>query len=529
MLDKSKMLEIIELKKRGYSKAQIYRYYEGLGKPVSRPTIDKYFDMPEIPTDPKSSYSKPKAFEVEPFHSEIVAIMEANHGRKIFISSVYDLLVEKFVEDKDYPYTKLPGNQQTLRNYVNYLEKTGEITRTTSPGRVYQLVEGIGPGEQALIDFGQYHIGRNKDVHFICILLRYSRMLFVFAQDHKYNGVEACEAIYRFFLRIGGRVKELVIDQDAIFVADETDGEVTLTKTLQDFVDEQGIKLWVCNGADPESKGPIENSVKFVKTCYWSARAAEITCIDDVWKTLPAWVERQNTTRIHRVTYRIPKELFEEEEKEHLLPLLPSTYDRSPGSFREYEVKSIPDIVYKGCKYSVPKEYAYKTVLFKVVNNKIYIYDMNHQFICVHAVSDCKGSTNTLTEHKRTESAEWMGPAERLRQKWPSSAMSEYINGIHETFVTRHTAVQLFDLEAFLDSENPDKSFLITVLEACCEQKKFGMQKFRVVYDLCKAEQTVRSKGKKKTSEHKKDVQIANRSFYEEAVKKRTVKKEDDV
>ena len=35
---------------------------------------------------------------------------------------------------------------------------------------------------------------------------------------------------------------------------------------------EQEFKLWVCNKADPESKGPIENSVGFVKKNFFSAK-----------------------------------------------------------------------------------------------------------------------------------------------------------------------------------------------------------------------------------------------------------------
>jgi transposase len=74
----------------------------------------------------------------------------------------------------------------------------------------------------------------------------------------------------------------LVIDQDAVFVATETYGEVIKTRTFEDFCTEQDLKLWVCHKADPESKGPIENSVGFVKKNFFSARNLET--IDDVWR-----------------------------------------------------------------------------------------------------------------------------------------------------------------------------------------------------------------------------------------------------
>ena len=69
-----------------------------------------------------------------------------------------------------------------------------------------------------LIDFGEVTLGK-KGIHFICLLLRYSRFLCVYAQDHKYNAPEACQAIYRSFCKLQGRPSVLVIDQDAVFVA----------------------------------------------------------------------------------------------------------------------------------------------------------------------------------------------------------------------------------------------------------------------------------------------------------------------
>mgnify|MGYP000200080999 FL=1 len=108
-----------------------------------------------------------------------------------------------------------------------------------------------------LIDFGEQALSRTKQIHFICLLLRYSRFLCVYAQDHKYNSEEACQAIYRCFCKLGGPPKELVIDQDAVFISSETYGEIIKTRVFEGFCTEQDIRLWVCNKADPESKRQI--------------------------------------------------------------------------------------------------------------------------------------------------------------------------------------------------------------------------------------------------------------------------------
>ena len=260
MLDKTQMQEIQDLKLRGYTKAEILQYYKEQGiKPPSRPTISKYYDMDVIPDNPGARLSKDKAFDVAPFKETILQILEANSRKDFCVSSVYDLLEEKFIENGE--FKQLPGNEQTLRNYVHFLEESGQINTGNEHRRIYDHVFDTPPGEQMLIDFGEVTLSRKSSIHFICLLLRYSRFLCVFAQDHKYNATEACQAIYKSFCRIGGRPSVLVIDQDAVFVSSETYGEVIKTRVFEDFCTEQELKLWVCNKADPESKGPILSAV----------------------------------------------------------------------------------------------------------------------------------------------------------------------------------------------------------------------------------------------------------------------------
>ena len=124
MLAKTQMQEIQDLKLRGYTQAEIISYYECQGlKPPSRPTISKYFKMDVVPDNPGEKLAKDKAFDVEPFKATIIATIEANTDKDFCISSVYDLLEEKFIENGD--YESLPGNEQTLRNYVHYLDESG--------------------------------------------------------------------------------------------------------------------------------------------------------------------------------------------------------------------------------------------------------------------------------------------------------------------------------------------------------------------------------------------------------------------
>ena len=66
---------------------------------------------------------KIKAFD--PFKVFIIEAYRARRGGKSPISSVYQLLEEEFVVSGD--YEKLPGDEQTLKTYVQYLEESGQI------------------------------------------------------------------------------------------------------------------------------------------------------------------------------------------------------------------------------------------------------------------------------------------------------------------------------------------------------------------------------------------------------------------
>ena len=132
---------------------------------------------------------------------------------------------------------------------------------TGAPPYCIDYVSITPPGEQMLIDFGEQTLSKTKSITLSASCCATAAF---YASMHRITSItseEACKAIYHSFCRLGGRPKELVIDQDAVFVASETYGEVIKTRTFEDFCTEQDLRLWVCNKADPESKGPIENSV----------------------------------------------------------------------------------------------------------------------------------------------------------------------------------------------------------------------------------------------------------------------------
>jgi len=474
------MEEIISLRDSGYTIGEVISHFESNGeKPPTRPTLRKYYQMITVPEEPGARLVKDKVFDKEPFRDVIIEIIK-NCQADYCVSSVYDVLLEKYVDSGE--YESLPGNEQTLRNYVKYLIARGVIEAASKNPRIYDHVFDTPPGEQLILDFGEVILKQGKEIHFICLLLRYSRLFCVYAQGHKYSSEDACRDIYRSFRRFGGRPIQFVIDQDTVFVASETYGEVIESRVFKDFLIEQDIKLWVCNKADPESKGGVENLVGFVKKNYFSAR--DIKSIEDVWLTLPAWVARKDK-RVHKTTYHVPLEVFESTERGAMRPLIPSVYENMPSSYITTKVGSTPYVLYKTCKYSVPREYCFKAVSYKAAGSKIHIYDEHRKYICSHDLSERKGSFNQLEEHKKPAADNWQPVMERLRAKWNCQDFQHFINGVKKEN-HRYLYAQLSAIENFLNSEAPPKDLVDLVMKRCCEGYRYQFRQFKEVYLLAK-------------------------------------------
>ena len=483
MLRRAMMQEIIDMKLKGYSINEIIEYYKRtLGTVPSRPTIRKYYSLDVIPEDFGANLSKNKVFDVDPWKSYIIAVLVNNAG-KCYSSSVYDVMIERFIESDE--YEELPGSERTLRTYIKYLIASGQVEVAEKNRRTYDHVFDTPPGQQMLIDFGELRFGKGFAVHYICLLLRYSRVFCVFAQDHKYNAEEACRAIYHGFCKLGGRPSELTIDQDSVFISSEYLGEIVESHVFKAFIKEQGLKLWVCRKGDPESKGPVENLVGYVKKNFFSAR--KIQCIDDVWRSLPAWVERKQK-RIHQATYRVPKEVFAEIEQGALRPMLPSVYDTTASSFVSVNVGAMKSIQYKSSKYTVPQKFCFKTVYYKAIGDKLHIYGPDLVYECTHEINPCKGTVNRLPEHMKQENTDWLPVCERMRARWSCYDFQHFINGFKKEN-TRYLFKQLSAVEAFLDAENPPKDLVAAVMAECCKHYRYQFSQFKAVYDRMNAPQ----------------------------------------
>jgi hypothetical protein len=194
-----------------------------------------------------------KAFD--PLQEEILEVYKANFFRPVLVSSVFDYLEEK--------YGRLPGNEQTLRNYVGYLIET-ETLKLKRNGRLYTKVPELPLGKQMQLDFGRFRCLSGLVLYIFASILSASRFKYVIFQGRPFKTLDVIRHLLDAFDYFGGRPEEIVIDQDSLMVVSENAGDIIYTNDFKYVVEEQECGLYVCRKADPESKDQASYYTPFV-------------------------------------------------------------------------------------------------------------------------------------------------------------------------------------------------------------------------------------------------------------------------
>jgi transposase len=310
-------------------------------------------------------------------------------------AQVRDWLMERY---------QLDAAERTVRRFVTNLREKHGITKTTEPLREYEAVDALPKGQQIQLDFGEKKV-RNAyssqyiKLYFAVFTLTYSRYKWGIFQAQPFTSADLVRALYGCFDYYGGMPRELVYDQDSVIVVSENNGDIVHTQAFTAFLSETKIGTRVCRKNDPETKGVIEASVKYVKGNFMANR---FYMGIDVWnQSFEQWLERTGNGRVHGTTKRKPAEMFLE-EREHLLPL----YGHVPENATEDMERAVrPDntVLYLSNRYSLPlgtygRE---KTVLLSVKEDKLHIMDRIGEPIATHDISREKGKLVKLDSHRR--------------------------------------------------------------------------------------------------------------------------------
>lgn len=388
--------KVNKLFSEGLHKTQI-----GLILGLHRQTVSKYLSMSEDEFLASDSFNRNYSHKLDDY--EVFVTSQLSKYPFLSSSQIHDRLKENFDVIPDV-------TSKTVFNFVSHVRKLHNIPKhSESDIRDYEKQPETPYGLYAQVDFGERWMrdmyGSSVKVYFFAMVLSRSRYKYIFFSKTPFTTSKAVYAHELAFKYFNGIPKKIIYDQDKVFLANENFGDLILTKGFRAFVREYGFETVFCHKSDPESKGKIENVVKYVK--YNFLRGRDFKDIDSLNKEALGWLSRTANGTEHSGTRLIPSSEFEE-EKLHLMP-----YNGIPELREEklvpHHVRKDNVIVYRGNYYSVPTKTYHghnTTVYVEEKDGMLHIYNAETgKTIAEHKLCSEKGQFIRNTNHMRDREA----------------------------------------------------------------------------------------------------------------------------
>jgi hypothetical protein len=388
-------------------------------------------------------------------------------------SQMHDWLKEKH---ESFPKV----SSKTIYNFVMWVRQKYNLPKI-SPQREYMIVEELPYGKQAQVDFGEYNMrdGNHKRVKvwFFLIVLSRSRFKYIWFSEHPFTSELAIGAHEKAFACFEGIPDQVVYDQDKVFIVDENRGDLILTNAFRAYTKERSFALHFCRKADPESKGKIENGVRYVKQNFLYNRPFyNIETLND---EAIAWLGRTANIMPHGRTMKPPRDEWVI-EKPFLKPY--TLFVIEPLQSMPYTVRKDNAISWKGNFYALPLG-TYKgrgsQVCVKKDNNEILISDLSGKELCRHTIPCGKGQVVTNTDLRRDKSGaidEIIGQVSQMFDD-PQSAR-QYLETIHGE-KPRYIRDQIILIRQTI--EKYEKQAVNEALAYCCQNGIYSAVDFKAV------------------------------------------------
>lgn len=382
--------QIHKMSRDGWSKTRISEF---LG--INWRTVSKYLNMSEEEYLAFIEVQGTRQKKLVPYEGFVKLKLGKYTDTKA--AQMHDWLKEHY---PDFPEV----TPKTVYNFVMWVRQRHNIPIPENH-REYSIVEQLPWGKQAQVDFGEYNMrdgqGKRVKVYFFTMVLSRSRCKYVFLSLTPFTSALTVYAHIKAFEYFGGIPCEIVYDQDKVLLVNENLGNLILTEVFQAFVKAMPFKPVFCRKSDPETKGKVENVVKYVKHNFLYNRP--FSDIETLNQESLDWLGRTANGMPHGFTMQKPKEQLILEQ-EHLLEIPPYAFDQPEPVFpvRKHNV-----VLYKKNWYTVP-EGTYQGRDTKVTilteGNQLIIKDLNGKLLATHEVCYGRGQLISNTNHKRDRS-----------------------------------------------------------------------------------------------------------------------------
>jgi len=217
-------------------------------------------------------------------------------------AQVHDWLKENYDD-----FTEVDA--KTVFNFVLHVRSKYGIPKSFDH-RDFEKVAEMAYGRQTQVDLGEYHMttdeGKRKKVYFICFVLSRSRFKYSYYSERPFTTRQVILAHEEAIEYFGGLTEVFVYDQDTLLLIDENKGDLVMTEAFRSYTEYRGFKVHFCRKSDPQSKGKVENVVKYHKFNFLRGR----TFIDIFILQAEnlAWLQRTANAKVHSTTKNVPYE-----------------------------------------------------------------------------------------------------------------------------------------------------------------------------------------------------------------------------
>ena len=473
MIDWIMYADIQRLKRKGFSKKSVAKK---VGK--NRETVSKYWDM--TPAEYEALLTKHRARKPDVYKELIIEWL--SEFPDITAAQLYDWCKERS------PLETLDFQKRSFQDYVNSIREEYDIKKPDDT-RQYEASDERAPGEQGQVDMGEISVptatGRHKKIYCFAMVLSHSRYKYVLWQEKPFTTDTFVRAHIKAFEYFGGRPREIVYDQDKVLAVSENNGDIIYTSGFQSYLDEMKFSVYLCHGADPESKGPVENVVKFAKRGFAEHRT--FYDIDSFNEDCLRWLRRTANHDKHQTTQRRPDEVFAL-EREYLIPVPEYSFASANEDSISYPVRKDNVVVYKGNRYRVPVGTYHEGLrVYMVIDDetdKISITDMiTGEIYATHGVCHTKGETvGKRSRDYRDKSKTILAQEEALKELFDNDELAgPFLEHIHQE-KPRYYRDQLGVIKKLFEEWN--KEDILKGLYYCSEKELYsaGELKSSIIY-----------------------------------------------
>src|SRR5690625_7641907 len=118
--------------------------------------------------------------------------------------------------------------------------------------------------------------GSIKMLYAAGFVLSHSRFKYVEWIDRPLRTSDLIRMQENAFQYFGGMTEEIVYDQDRLLAVSENAGDLILTESFTKYQKTRGFKIYMCRKSDAESKGKIEQVIKYIKYNFAKHRIFKI-------------------------------------------------------------------------------------------------------------------------------------------------------------------------------------------------------------------------------------------------------------